>query len=137
MFYALSWFSVIALFALWSLATWAANAVAVWSVSNTGALTGAASNVGSFRLPERLAPWVPPEVAQAMTSALSGLAPVVESLMQAAPALASGLTIVVWVVWALGSTLLVLLGVGLHLLIAMSRRRSVSAGSQSPQRIAA
>lgn len=128
MIYALSWFLVFGLLALWSLAAWGMNAVAVWTVSNAGALTGAASGVESLRPPEWLALWVPPEIVRAMTSLLSGLAPIVESLLQAAPALASGLTVVTWVIWGIGSALLVLLGVGLHLLIAMWRR----GGSSTP-----
>jgi hypothetical protein len=60
MFYLLSWFAVASLLALWSLAAWALHAVAVWSVSNAGALSGAASGVGSIALPDWLAPWVPP-----------------------------------------------------------------------------
>lgn len=123
MFYALSWFAVFGLLALWSLAAWAFHAVAVWAVSNAGMLKGATSGVEGFHLPGWLSPWVPPEMAQAMTSLLSGLAPAVEGLLQAAPALAGGLSVATWVVWGLGSALLVLLGVGLHLLIAMWRRR--------------
>ena len=38
MFYALSWFFVVALLALWSLAAWALHAVAVWTVSNAGVI---------------------------------------------------------------------------------------------------
>lgn len=75
---------------------------------------------------------MPPEIAQAIASMLSGLAPVVEGLLQAAPALASSLTMVTWVVWAFGSALLILLGAGLHLLIALWRRRG---GSSGPQQI--
>lgn len=129
MIYALSWFLVFGLLALWSLAAWALHAVAFWSVANAGALTGVASGVEGLRLPEWLAPWVPPEIARAMTSLLSGFAPVVESLLQTAPALTGGLTVVTWVVWGLGSVLLVLLGAGLHLLTAMWRRRSGGGGS--------
>ena len=128
MFYALSWFVVVALLALWSLAAWALNAVAVWTVSNAGALSGAASSAGTIRLPDWLAPWVPPEIAQAVSQMLAGLGPVVESLLQAAPVLAGGVTVAAWVIWGIGSVLLVLLGAGLHLLIALLRRRS-SGGS--------
>ena len=137
MFYALSWFFVFGLFALWSLAAWAVHAVAVWTVSNAGAMTGVVSGVEGLHLPEWLAPWVPPEIAQAMTSLLSGFAPVVESLLQAAPALTGGLTMVTWVVWGLGSALLVLLGAGLHLLIAMLRRRGGGSGPQPTRQVAA
>ena len=77
MLYALSWFLIFGLLALWSLAAWAVHAVAVWAVSNAGTLTGAATGAEGFRLPEWLAPWVPPEIVQAVTSLLSGLAPAV------------------------------------------------------------
>lgn len=117
-----------ALLALWSLAAWALHAVAVWTVSNAGALTGAASGVGSIALPDWLAPWVPAELVQAMTQMVAGLGPLVDGLLQAAPALAGGLTVVTWVVWAIGGVLLLLLGAALHLLIAMWRRRG-SGGS--------
>ena len=123
MFYAISWFVVVALLALWSLAAWALHAVAIWTVSNAGALSGAASGVGAFQLPEWLGAWVPQALSQSLTALLSGLGPVVDSLLQAAPALAGGVTVASWVVWGIGSVLLVLLGAALHLLIALWRRR--------------
>lgn len=128
MFYALGWFVVLSLLAFWSLAAWLTHAVAVWTVSNAGALTGVAAGVEDLRLPEWLAPWVPPEVAQALTSLLAGLAPTVEGMLQAAPALAGGLTAVAWVIWGLGSAFLVLFGAGLHLFVAMWRRRGGGPG---------
>ena len=137
MFYALSWFLVFGLFALWSLAAWAVHAVAMWSVSNAGALTGVTSGVEGLRLPEWLSPWVPPEIAQTMTSLLSSFAPVVESLLQTTPALTGGLSMVIWVIWGLGSALLVLLGAGLHLLIAMWRRRARGSGPQPASQVLA
>jgi hypothetical protein len=134
MFYALSWFAVLSLLALWSLVTWALHAIAVWTVSSAGAVTGAASGVEGLKLPDWLAPWVPPEVAQAMTSLLSGLGPLFDSLLQAAPSLASGLTVMTWVIWGLGSGLLVLLGAGLHWVIATWRRRGRASRAQ-PARV--
>ncbi|MFN0186296.1 MAG: hypothetical protein ACKVQR_20975 [Aquabacterium sp.] len=136
-FYALSWFLVFGLFLLWSLAAWAVHAVAGWSLSTAGALTGVASGVEGLRLPQWLAPWVPPEIAQAMTSLLSGFAPVVESLLQTVPALSGGLTMATWVIWGLGSAMLVLLGAGLHLLIAMWRRSSGRSGPPPASQVAA
>ncbi|MCG3187081.1 MAG: hypothetical protein IOMNBAOH_01678 [Rhodocyclaceae bacterium] len=141
MFYAISWFAVLSLLALWSLAAWALHAVAVWTLSNVGALTGASSGVAAgvtgLRLPDWLAPWVPQEVAQAMTSLLSGLAPFFEGLLQAAPALASGVTAATWVIWGLGSGLLVLLGAGLHLVIAMWHRRGAASGPNPARALSA
>lgn len=123
MFYALSWFIVIALLALWSLAAWVLHAAAVWTVLNAGALTGAASGAGTIAVPGWLAVWVPPDVAQWASQLMAGLAPFVDGLLQAAPALAGGLTVATWVIWGMGSLLLVLMGGGLHLLIALWRRR--------------
>jgi hypothetical protein len=123
-FYALSWFVVVALLALWSLTAWGLNAAAVWTVSNAGVLSGAASGAGTLRLPDWLAPWVPPEIAQYLTQLLAGLRPWVDGLLQTAPALAGGVTVATWVVWGIGSALLLMLGAGLHLLIALWRRRS-------------
>ncbi len=132
MFYAFSWFVVLGLLALWSLGVWVFRAVAVWAVSNAGSLSGAASGVEGLRLPDWLAPWVPPEMVQVVTSLLLGLAPVVEGLFQALPAFAGGLSVATLVVWGIGSVLLVLVGAGLHLLIATGRRRS-GGGSGGPQ----
>lgn len=141
MLYAISWFLVLGLLALWSLAAWTMHAASVWAVSNAGALTGAASDAaagaGGLLLPEWLAPWVPPEVVQGLSALLAGLAPAVESLLQAAPVLAGGLTVAAWVLWGVGSALLVMLGAGLHLLIAMWRRRGGGSGSQSTRQAAA
>lgn len=141
MFYALSWFVVFGLLALWSLGSWAFHAVAVWAVSNAGALTdsvtGAVSGADGVLLPDWLAPWVPPEIVQAMSSLLSGLAPAVEGLLQAAPSLAGGLSVAAWAIWGFGSVLLVLLGLGLHLLMAMWRRRDGGSGSQPRSPVAA
>ncbi len=123
MAFVLNWFVFIALLALWSLAAWALHAVAVWSFSNVGGLSGVAASGVSVRLPDWLAPWVPPEVAQLLGTLLAGLRPLSDALLQAAPALAGGVTVATWVVWGIGSGLLLLLGAGTHVLIALWRRR--------------
>ena len=137
MFYVLSWFFVLGLLALWSLGVWAFHAVAVWAVSNVGSLSGAASGIEGLRLPDWLAPWVPPGMVQAATSLLSDLTPFVEGLLQAVPALAGVLSVATWVIWGLGSVLLVLMGVGLHLLIAMWRRRGGGSGPRPRPQVTA
>ena len=137
MFYVLSWFFVLGLLALWSLGVWAFHAVAVWAVSNGGSLSGAASGIEGLRLPDWLAPWVPPGMVQAATSLLSDLTPFVKGLLQAVPALAGVLSVATWVIWGLGSVLLVLMGVGLHLLIAMWRRHGGGSGPQPRPPVAA
>jgi hypothetical protein len=126
MFYALSWFFVLALLALWSLAAWALHAVADWTVSNAGAIAGATPGAGAIDVPVWLAPWIPPELAQWTSQLMAALAPWVDGLLQAAPALAGAFAVATWVIWGIGSVLLVLLGVALHLLIALWRRRGGS-----------
>lgn len=123
MVYTLSWLLVVALFALWSLAAWALHAVAVWTVSSAGALSGAAAAAGGIALPAWLAPWVPPDLVHAMVGLMADLGPLVDSLLQAMPALAGALTVLAWGVWGLGALLLVAAGAALHLLIALWRRR--------------
>ena len=126
MMYALSWFFVLALLALWSLAAWALHGMAVWAVSNAGALgvgVGGGAVADAMQLPDWLAPWVPPELAQWAGQALAALGPVVEGLLQAAPALAGGVTVLTWIAWGIGSVLLLLLGAGMHLAISLLRRR--------------
>lgn len=137
MFYALSWFGVLGLLALWSLGAWVFHAVAVWAVSNAGVLTDAASGALGLGLPAWLAPWVPPEMVQALTALLSTLAPAIDGLLQAAPALAGGLTWATWMIWGLGAALLVVLGAGLHGLIAMWRRPAGGSGPQPRSAVAA
>lgn len=134
MFYAISWLVVLSLLAFWSLAAWAFHAIAVWAVSHAGVMTaGAASGVEGLRLPDWMGPWMPPEILTAITSLLSGLAPAVEGLLQAAPSLAGALSVATWVIWGIGSALLILLGAGLHLAIAMLRRRGDATDSQVTQ----
>jgi hypothetical protein len=132
MFYAFNWFVVLGLLAVWTLGAWMFHAVAVWAVSNAGALSGATTGIEGLRLPDWLAPWVPPEMVQLVTSLFSGLAPAVEGLFQAVPALAGGLSVATWVIWGLGSVVLMLVGAGLHLLIAIGHRRSDGISDPQP-----
>ena len=123
MFYALSWFFIVALLALWSLAAWALHGVAVWTASNAEALSVGPIGASALALPDWLAPWVPSELVQVSTQLMASLGPLIDSLLQAEPMLSGGLTVATWVVWGIGSGLLLLLGVAMHLLIALWRRR--------------
>ena len=122
MVYALSWFVVFSLLALWSLAAWTFHAIAAWTVSNAGVLAGGAGS--GLRMPDQLAPWVPPEFALALNAMASAFTPAIETAIGWAPALAGGLSVAVWVVWAIGSVLLVVLGFVVTGLIAVLRRRA-------------
>ena len=110
MIYALSWSVMLVLLALWSLAAWAFHSVAVWTVSNAGSLAVGSGAVEGLRAPDWLAPWLPPELALALTSMLSAWSPAIEAALNQAPALADGLSLVVWAVWGVVSAVIVILG---------------------------
>ena len=124
MFYALSWFAVFSLLALWSLVAWAFHSITAWAVSNAGVLAGggAAANEG-LRMPDWLAPWMPPELALALDSLAWAVTPAIEAGLAWAPALAGGRSISVWVIWGIGSVVLIVLGFLTTGLIAVLRRR--------------
>jgi len=124
MFYALSWSVVFSLLTLWSLAAWAFHSITTWTVSNAGVLAGGSGGIEGLHVPAWLAPWIPPELALAFTSMLSALTPAIEAVLNQAPALAGGLSLAVWVVWGIGSILLIVLGLVLSGLITILRRRA-------------
>jgi hypothetical protein len=124
MFHALNWLVVLSLLALWSFGAWAFHAVASWTISNTDAIAGGAAAMEVLRLPDWLAPWLPPEAAVAFASTLAAFMPAVQAVLDQAPALASGLSFAVWAAWGVGSILLVALGLVITGLIAMLRRRA-------------
>jgi hypothetical protein len=136
MFYALNWFVVVSLLMLWSIAAWAVDSIAVWTVSNAGALAGGTAAIEALRVPAWLAPWVPPELALTLNSMISALTPAIEAVLGWAPALAGGLSIAVWTVWGIGAVILVVLGFLATGLIAVLRRR-VSAPATSSRSLAA
>lgn len=123
MFYAIVWLTVLALLALWSGGLWAVDALAGWSAAQAAGAGG----LPALQLPAWLAPWVPPDVAAAVTAALADLAPWMDSLLGFLPAIAGGVTVLLWVLWAFGALLLLALGVALHLGIAVWRRRAAAA----------
>jgi hypothetical protein len=128
-FYALSWSVMLVLLALWSLAAWAFHSIAAWTVSNAGALAEGSGATESLRVPDWLAPWIPPELALAVSSVPSALGPAVEAALSQAPALAGGLSVAVWAVWGVGSALIVILGLVCSRLITVLCRRAATFGA--------
>jgi hypothetical protein len=125
---ALSWSVTFILLALWSLAAWAFHSIATWTVSSAGALAGGPGTIDTLRVPDWLAPWVPPELTLAFTSMLSALSPAIEAVLNQAPALAGGVSVAAWTVWGIGSALIVILGlIGSRLITVLRGRTSVFA----------
>ena len=136
MFYALNWFVVVSLFTLWSLAAWAFHSIAAWTISNAGTLAGGTGSIEALQVPVWLAPWVPPELALTLNSMIASLTPAIQTVLEWAPAIAGGLSIAVWTVWAIGAVLLIVLGFLVTGLIAVFRRR-MSASAASSRGLAA
>jgi len=124
MFYALSWFAVCCLLSLWSITAWAFHAITAWTLASAGTVAGTSGAIEALRLPDWLAPWIAPELALSLPSMLSAFAPYIEALSGWATTLAGGMSLVVWMVWAVGTALLIILGLALSGLIAALRRRS-------------
>lgn len=137
MLYALSWSVTFILLALWSLAAWAFHSIAAWTVSNAGVLAGSSGAIESLRVPDWLAPWIPPEFALAFTAMLSALSPAIEATLNQAPALAGGLSVGVWAVWGVGSALIIILGLVCSRLITVLRRRASVFAAPSMRPVAA
>lgn len=124
MFYVLNWFVVTILLALWSLAAWAFHSIAAWTAANAEVLASSSGAAEAMRAPDWLAPWFPPELAEAITSVLPALAPPIETILHWVPDLTGGLPMLVWVIWAVGSALLIVLGLLLSGTIAVLRRQT-------------
>lgn len=131
MFYAISWFLALALLALWSLACWSAHALTLWAVSGAGALTGSGpAVVDKVVLPDWLSIWLPPALVQEFGSVLASIGPVLQSALETVPALSGAISVLAWAVWGVGALVLVALGVGIHLLIALLKRSKGSEGTR-------
>jgi hypothetical protein len=124
MFYALSWFAVFSLLTLWSLAAWAFHSIVAWTISNAGVLAKGPGAIESLRMPDWLAPWIPPEFALAVTPMLSALSPAIEAALNQVPTLAGALAVAAWTVWGIGIALIVILGLVCSRLITVLRRRA-------------
>ena len=124
MIYAVGWFVVLVLLGLWSLAAWSFHAITAWTAANAGALVGGATDVPSLQWPAWVAPWIPSELTQLLGSMLSALEPAIQAMLTQAPALAGGFSAAVWIVWGVGSVLLIVTAAALHGLFALLRRRA-------------
>lgn len=131
MLYAILWFVMLCLVALWSLGAWAFHAVAAWSTANAGALAGQVGAIDAWALPAWLSPWVPAEWMLALKAATATLGPAVGSLMEHAPAWMDGLSWAIWALWGLGCVALLAVSGVLHAIVAGMRRSAALASPAS------
>ena len=131
MLYIANWTFVTLLIALWSLAAWAFHGVVVWAVTKAPSLTGPAADLSSVPVPAWLLQLFPIEAIQGLIVALTETWSMLAGFLQSAPSVATGVTVVTWTVWGLGSAVLLALGVGIHLCVSLWRRRSIGAAKLS------
>lgn len=122
-YYLVTWLLVGLLTALWSLSTWAFHSLASWTVTALGAqaegLPSLGARLSDLPLPAWLAPWVPEGLLQALAEVVDLLAPMLQYLLGLMPTLGDWLSPLIWLIWGLGTFLLLLLGAGLSLLIKL------------------
>ena len=131
MLHALVWFVVLSLAALWSLTAWGVHALGAWTLTNAGALGGAAAQAAGAVdawLPAWLEPWLPPETGALLAAMAQGLQPLTDFIVGLAPFIGGGLSLAVWLLWALGIGLLVLLGAAGSVGLVLWRRSRGAGG---------
>ena len=122
MLFYISWFSVLALLAFWSLSVWVTHALVVWSMTGVGALAGQPRSIEGLVLPEIVALWVPADVIVAIKSAAAMAAPLVETALAALPSVAGWLAPLAWAGWGFGALALLVIGAVLHAIIYTTRK---------------
>lgn len=111
------WVLVLLLLAGWSALVWSGQAMLVVMLSHAGSL-----GTGDWSLPQSLTAWLPAWVAQWLIGTLADITPQLQSLAGALPWLSGGVTVLAWVVWAIGAVLLLGTGVAVHVAIVLWRR---------------
>lgn len=105
----LLWTVVGVLLAVWSATVWLGQ----WLLS---ALLGGAGHlpVQALALPEAWTRWLPQGVSESIAQFIETAQPVLQTALDQMPALAGGVTVLAWVVWAVGAGLLLAAGIASH-----------------------
>ncbi len=110
MMHALIWSVVAVLLACWSLLSWAAHALVSWPGWRAGNPAAGSAWIEQLVLPAGLAPWLPAAAFETFKSAILASGPLLEGIVGWLPIAAAWIVTAVWVVWALGSVILLVLG---------------------------
>jgi hypothetical protein len=121
MAFVIGWLLVLLLLALWSGLVMAVQSFLAGLLAHAGRL-----GTGEWSLPESLRDWLPTVVADWLVSTVETLSPQLQALVGALPWLASGITVLAWGVWAVGAGMLFILGLAIHVAIALWRKSKQS-----------
>lgn len=122
MAFLVGWLLVLLLLALWSALVWAAESFLVSLLAHAGTL-----GTGDWSLPDSLRDWLPTVVADWLVSTVETLAPQLQALVSGLPWLSGGVTALAWVAWGLGAAALLVLGLAIHVGVALWRKSARSA----------
>ena len=122
MLYAISWFLVITLLAIWSVGVWGLHSFAAWLTTGAGALADPSQATEHLRVPEWVALWMPADLILAITASAATVVPWIQSALFALPSVTSWLNPLAWVMWGIGFAILLVCGVALQALITVLRR---------------
>ena len=123
MLYAISWFLILALLAIWSVGVWGLHSIAAWSMHGIGAMVGQSSQMEVLPIPGWVGLWFPADLVLAFKTGAAAVLPWVESLLSTLPALADWLAPVAWIIWGIGFVLLALGALTLHAVVSMTYGR--------------
>ena len=125
MLYAISWFLVLALLAVWSTCIWVLHAIASWSLTGLGAVVGQTQEIHRLPLPGWISEWLPPELLLTLKTVMATVLPWVESALSALPPVGNWLSPLAWTVWGVGFVILAVSAALLHAVIYWARRPAV------------
>lgn len=117
MAFLVGWVLVLLLLALWSSLVWSAEALLAAMLAKAGTLGPV-----DWSLPESLTSWLPVWAAEWLIGTVENLTPQLQALAGALPWLSSGITVVAWVAWGLGAVVLLVIGVAIHVGVALVRK---------------
>jgi hypothetical protein len=117
MWIALSWMLVLLLLAGWSALVWSGTAM-------LAALLSQASVMGSsdWSLPPVLTGMLPTWAAEWLAATLENFTPQLQWLAGALPGLSGWVNALGWLVWGVGLLLLLVVGVAIHVAVALIRK---------------
>jgi hypothetical protein len=129
----LIWFVGIFILALWSATVWLGHAATALVL--TLPWDQALASLRQLEMPALLRPFLEPFLGSAWQAWVEALAPLLQwtgSLVQGSSAwLVSALPVLAWLIWGMGSLLLLLLVAGASFALWFARRKTAGAGASS------
>jgi hypothetical protein len=122
MLYSISWFLVLVLLSIWSMGVWVLHSFAAWSLTGIGRLVENSQPIEHWILPGWVALWLPSDLIVAIQAGTATVLPWVQSTLSEWPSSADWLHPLAWLLWGIGFVALLVGGVVLHALIAMTRK---------------